>query len=53
VAVDGVANVRTRRHVWAVRLANKTLVPIPRAAFAPDDAARVDALVAAIGAGSR
>jgi hypothetical protein len=50
---DGVAGVRTRRHVWAIKLANKVLVPIPRAAFTPDDAAQIDTKVAALGTGSR
>jgi hypothetical protein len=50
---DGVAGVRTRRHIWAIRLGNKAVVSIPRAAFAPGDVAHIDALVAAVGAKSR
>jgi YcxB-like protein len=50
---DGITGARIRRHVWLLRLANKALVPIPRAAFTADDALQIDALAAAAGARSR
>lgn len=50
---DGVRRVRTLRDVWVLRLANSAQLPIPRAAFTVDDAARIDAFVAGVGAESR
>jgi hypothetical protein len=50
---DGITGVRTRPHYWALRLANKAVVAIPRAAFTADDVVHIDALVAAVGARSR
>lgn len=43
---DGVAKVRTHPEFWFLRFSTRQTVPIPRAAFAPDDAASIDSLVA-------
>jgi hypothetical protein len=47
---DTVRRARTLRHAWVLRLANKAALPIPRAAFTAEDAARIDAFVAGVGA---
>jgi hypothetical protein len=50
---EAIVGARTRRHVWLLKLANKTVLPIPRAAFTADDAVRIDVLAATVGARAR
>lgn len=50
---DKIPRTRTLRQVWLLRLGNMAWLPIPRAAFAADDAARIDAFIATIGARAR
>jgi hypothetical protein len=50
---EGIVGARRRRHMWLLKLANKALLPIPRAAFATADAVQIDALAATAGARTR
>jgi hypothetical protein len=47
---EAIVGARRCRHVWLLKLANKAVLPIPRAAFTAADAVQIDALAATAGA---
>lgn len=52
VVLSHVAKVVTTRHAWMLTTAgNRARIPIPRAAFSPEDARAIDALVADLRSG--